>query len=146
MTITRVAGAWIRINPLDGKEGVKDFNVVDFRYALVESDNIDVEKQNAIIHELELPVACLVFSGRKSIHAIVKINSADHAEYRKRVDFLFKVCEKNGLAVDLSNKNPSRLSRMPGVIRAGRKQFLMETNIGKSNWDEWREWIGGCQR
>lgn len=30
---------------------------------------------------------------------------------------------------------------MPGVIRAGRKQFLMETNIGKSNWDEWREWI-----
>lgn len=134
------AGAWIRINPLDGK-GVKDFNVVDFRYALVESDNIDVEKQNAIIHELELPVACLVFSGRKSIHAIVKINAADHAEYRKRVDFLFKVCEKNGLAVDLSNKNPSRLSRMPGVIRAGRKQFLMETNIGKSNWDEWREWI-----
>ncbi|WP_373118108.1 AAA family ATPase [Holdemania massiliensis] len=134
------AGAWIRINPLDGK-GVKDFNVTDFRYALVESDNIDVEKQNAIIHELELPVACLVFSGRKSIHAIVKINAADHAEYRKRVDFLFKVCEKNGLAVDLSNKNPSRLSRMPGVIRAGRKQFLMETNIGKSNWDEWREWI-----
>ena len=31
------AGAWIRFNPLDGK-GVKNENVTDYRYALVESD------------------------------------------------------------------------------------------------------------
>ena len=53
------AGAWIRFNPLDGK-GVKNENVTEFRYALVESDNVDIEKQNAIIRELELPVAVLV--------------------------------------------------------------------------------------
>lgn len=35
------AGAWIRFNPLDGK-GVKNENVTDFRYALVESDSIPV--------------------------------------------------------------------------------------------------------
>ena len=29
------AGAWIRFNPLDGK-GVKNENVIDFRYALIE--------------------------------------------------------------------------------------------------------------
>ncbi|MEG2641972.1 MAG: PriCT-2 domain-containing protein, partial [Eubacterium sp.] len=52
-------GAWIRFNPLDG-QGVKNDNVVDFRYALVESDIIEIDKQNAIIRELELPVACLV--------------------------------------------------------------------------------------
>src|SRR5699024_6289264 len=40
------AGAWIRFNPLDGK-GVKNENVTDFRYALVESDSMDLEKQNA---------------------------------------------------------------------------------------------------
>lgn len=133
-------GAWIRFNPLDGK-GVKNDNVTDYRFALVESDSTDLEKQNAIIHELELPVACLVFSGKKSVHAIVRVDAANYDEYRKRVDYLYAVCKKNGLEIDQQNKNPSRLSRMPGVIRAGRKQFLMETNIGKSNWDEWREWI-----
>lgn len=133
-------GAWIRFNPLDGK-GIKNDNVADYRFALVESDSTDLEKQNAIIHELELPVACLVFSGKKSVHAIVKVDAANYDEYRKRVDYLYAVCKKNGLEIDQQNKNPSRLSRMPGVIRAGRKQFLMETNIGKSNWDEWREWI-----
>ena len=30
---------------------------------------------------------------------------------------------------------------MPGIERNGRKQFLVDTNIGKSTWDEWQEWI-----
>lgn len=134
------AGAWIRFNPLDGK-GCKNENVVEFRYALVESDTMEIGKQNAIIRELELPVACLVHSGGKSLHAIVKIEASDYKEYRERVDYLYKVCEKNGLKVDIQNRNPSRLSRMPGVIRNGRKQFLVDTNIGKQSWEEWREWI-----
>lgn len=78
-------GAWIRFNPLDGK-GCKNSNVVEYRYALVECDNMDLAKQNALIHELELPVACLVYSGAKSVHAIVKVDAADYKEYRKRVD------------------------------------------------------------
>lgn len=134
------AGAWIRFNPLDGK-GVKNDNVTEFRYALVESDRTSISQQNAIIRELELPVACLVHSGGKSVHAIVKIDARDYHEYQKRVDYLYKVCAKNGLAVDTQNKNPSRLSRMPGVIRNGRKQFLIDTNIGKASWDEWFEYI-----
>ena len=80
-------GAWIRFNPLDG-QGVKDINVTDYRYALVESDDMDIEKQNDIIRELELPVACLVHSGKKSLHAIVKIDAGSYEEYRKRVDYL----------------------------------------------------------
>ena len=134
------AGAWIRFNPLDGKGG-KNENVTDFRYALVESDSTDPDKQNAIIRELELPVACLVYSGGKSVHAIVHIDAADYHEYRKRVDYLYTICKKNGLEVDQQNKNPSRLSRMPGVTRKGKKQFLIDTNIGKASWDEWKEWI-----
>ena len=77
------AGAWIRFNPLDGK-GVKNENVTDYRYALVESDTMPIEQQNAIIRELELPVACLVHSGGKSIHAIVRIEASSYDEYRKR--------------------------------------------------------------
>ena len=136
------AGAWIRFNPMDGK-GCKNENVAEFRYALVESDAMDLEQQNAIIRELELPVACLVFSGKKSLHAIVRVDAADYNEYRKRVDYLYSVCQKNGLKIDTQNKNPSRLSRMPGVTRNGTRQYIVDTNIGKANWNEWHEWIEG---
>ena len=133
-------GAWIRFNPLDGK-GVKNENVTEFRYALVESDTMDISAQKAIITELELPVAALVHSGKKSLHAIVKIDASTYEEYKKRVDYLYNVCNKNGLKLDIQNRNPSRLSRMPGIMRNGKKQYLLDTNIGKENWNEWREWI-----
>lgn len=136
------AGAWIRFNPLDGK-GVKNDNVTDYRYALVESDTMDIDQQNTIIRELELPVACLVFSGKKSLHAIVRIEAANYEEYRKRVDYLYNICQKNGMTIDRQNKNPSRLSRMPGIMRNGNKQCLIDTNIGKSSWTEWYEWVEG---
>lgn len=134
------AGAWIRFNPMDGK-GCKNENITDYRYALVESDSMDIDQQNALIRELELPVACLVYSGKKSLHAIVHIDAADSREYRQRVEFLYDICKKNGLKVDTQNKNPSRLSRMPGFERNGKKQFLVDTNIGKESWTEWKEWI-----
>jgi len=133
-------GAWIRFNPLDGK-GVKNENVTEYRYALVESDDMELEKQNAILREMELPIAALVYSGGKSLHAIVKIDAADYVEYRKRVDYLYSICEKNGLSIDPQNRNPSRLSRMPGCVRGDKKQFIIDTNIGKSSWNEWQEWI-----
>lgn len=139
-TYNTEAGAWIRFNPLDG-QGCKNANVTDYRYTLVESDSTDIEKQNEILRQLEIPVACLVYSGKKSLHAIVRIDAINYDEYRKRVDFLYSVCEKNGLSVDRQNKNPSRLSRLPGAIRDGHKQYLVDTNIGKRSWAEWREWI-----
>ena len=134
------AGAWVRFNPMDGK-GVKNENVAQFRYALVESDNMDLEKQNAIVRELELPIATLVYSGAKSIHAVVRIEATNKEEYKKRVDYLYKICKKNGLNVDEQNKNPSRLSRLPGFMRGDKKQFIIDTNIGKASWDEWYQHI-----
>lgn len=134
------AGAWIRFNPLDGK-GVKSENVTEFRYALVESDDMPIAQQNAMLRELELPIACLVHSGGKSLHAIVRIDAPDYGEYRRRVDYLYEVLKKNGFTLDTQNKNPSRLSRMPGVTRRGNKQFLVDTNIGKESWEAWKEWI-----
>ena len=133
-------GAWIRFNPLDGN-GVTNENVTEFRYALVESDDMELERQNAIIRELELPVAVLVHSGGKSLHAIVRIDAADYPEYKRRVDYLYEICEKNGMTIDKQNRNPSRLSRMPGCIRGENKQYIIETNIGKGSWTEWHDWI-----
>lgn len=133
-------GAWICFNPVDGT-GRKDANITAYRYALVECDNMELGRQQAIIKQLELPCAALVYSGGKSVHAIVKVDAPDYAEYRKRVDYLYAACQKNGLTIDQQNRNPSRLSRMPGIPRGDKRQVLLETNIGKSCWDEWRDWL-----
>ena len=134
------AGAWICFNPMDGG-GRRNENVTDFRYALVECDNMELGRQQAIIKQLELPCAALVYSGGKSVHAIVRVDAPDYAEYRRRVDYLYAACQKNGLTIDQQNRNPSRLSRMPGILRGDKRQTLLETNIGRSCWDEWVDWL-----
>ena len=135
------AGAWIRVNPLDGK-GIKDENVTDYRYVLVESDSLPIEQQNALMHDLELPIVTLTYTGGKSLHAVVRIDAGkNREEYRKRVQYLFDVCEKNGLRIDRSCKNPSRLTRLPGFQRGEKFQYLIETNTGKASFEEWRDYI-----
>ncbi|MCD8208060.1 MAG: PriCT-2 domain-containing protein, partial [Bacteroidales bacterium] len=81
-------GAWIRVNALNG-QGVRNADVKSFRYALVESDTEPVERQREVYERLRLPIACLVSSGGKSLHAIVKIDAETNAEYGRRVDYLY---------------------------------------------------------
>lgn len=133
------AGAWIRFNPLDGN-GCGNANVTDFRYALVESDVLDVDKQFPAIKELHLPCVAVVSSGGKSVHAIVRVDAKDKTEYEKRVRWLYDYCDRHGFVVDRANKNASRLSRMPGATRDGRRQLLLATNIGEDGWDAWKKW------
>lgn len=135
-------GAWIRFNPVDG--GVKNENITRFTYALVESDDMPISEQDAIYRKLELPIATLTHSAGKSLHAIVRVDAENYDEYRKRVDFLYDFLEKNGLKVDKQNRNPSRLSRMPGVTRNGQTQTLITTNIGRKSWVDWLDFVEGA--
>lgn len=133
-------GAWIRFNPLDGN-GVRDENVTSYRYALVESDELSIGMQYAIMQKLELPIAVLVHSGKKSLHAIVRVEAINYEDYQKKVDYLYNVCAKNGLKLDRQNRNPSRLSRMPGVTRNGHPQYIVARNIGQESFEAWKEYI-----
>lgn len=135
-------GAWIRFNPLDGG-GVKNENVTGFRFALVESDTLPIAEQDIVFRKLELPIAALVHSGGKSLHAIVRVDAENYEEYRKRVEFLYDFLEKNGVSIDKQNRNPSRLSRMPGVTRNGNRQYLITTNIGRKSWVDWLDFVEG---
>ena len=135
-------GAWIRFNPLDG-DGVKNENITKFRFALVESDTLPVAEQDIVYRKLELPIATLVHSGGKSLHAIVRVDAENYDEYRKRVEFLYDFLEKNGVSIDKQNRNPSRLSRMPGVTRNGNRQYLVATNIGRKSWVDWMDFVEG---
>ena len=137
------AGAWIRFNALDG-EGVRNDNVISFKYALVESDSMPIDEQIAMYRKLELPIAALIHSGHKSVHAIVRVDAANLEEYRKRVTFLYDFLANHGVKVDIQNRNPSRLSRMPGVTRNGRDQKLLGVNVGRKSWVDWMDYVEGA--
>lgn len=133
------AGAWIRFNPIkEGADGSKNDDIADLRHVLVESDAMDIDAQLATIRRLRLPCAAIVNSGGKSVHAIVKIDAGDDLKlYKERVAFLFDFLEREKFPVDKACKNPARLSRMPGVQRGERRQFLISTNEGCASWSEW---------
>lgn len=59
------------------------------------------------------------------------------------MSFLYDFLEKNGVTIDRQNRNPSRLSRMPGITRNGNRQYLAATNIGRKSWNDWMDYVEG---
>ena len=137
----KAAGAWIRINPLDGK-GASKKNVTRYSYCLIESDDLPIKEQEETFKRLNLPIATMVYSGGKSIHAIVKIDATNIQEYEERVQFCYDFLKNNGISIDTQNKDPNRLSRMPGVTRNGVMQTLLGVNFGYDSWKDWMESLG----
>ena len=126
------AGAWIRVNAVTGRlrenqKGISDQDIAFFENALIESDVLPIEDQIKKIKELKLPYRTITYSGGKSVHAVVRIDAKNRADYIDRVDWLHEYCRLHGFPIDEQNKNPSRLTRIPGVERGNRKQFLIET-------------------
>ena len=138
--LNKESGAWVQINPSDG-EGGKAENVVGFRYSLIECDDTPIEEQVEIYKQMNLPIATLSHSGNKSVHAIVKIDASNIEEYTERVKYLFNTLQANRIEIDTANKNCNRLTRIPSVVRGNQKQFLITTNMGCKDWDEWIQWL-----
>lgn len=107
-------GAWLRMNPLNGS-GVTDANITAFRFALIEFDGLPVELQLPLLARLPLPVAVVLKTAGRSIHAWVRLDAKTADEYRNTISRMLAVLAP--LGVDPKNKNPSRLSRLPGAIR-----------------------------
>jgi regulatory protein RepA len=108
------AGGWLRMNPTDGN-GVEDTNVTAFRFALLESDKLPLDLLLALFAKLPLPIAAIISSAGRSFHAWVRVDADTLNEYRDTVEKMISLLARFG--VDTGNKNPSRLSRLPGVIR-----------------------------
>jgi hypothetical protein len=108
------AGGWLRMNPVDG-QGVADKNITAHRHILLEFDSIPIDLQLNLIARVPLPITCVMTSGGKSVHAWVKADSMDATCYKDDANRVLRKLAQYGL--DEKNKNPSRLSRLPGVIR-----------------------------
>jgi hypothetical protein len=114
------AGAWVRPNPVkdhgSGKCGaVTDADVKSYRFCLLESDALPVDLQLSLWARLPLPVAAIIQSGGRSVHAWVMLNCSNAQEYRTKVERIYSLLAQFGIYS--GNKNPSRLSRLPGAQR-----------------------------
>jgi RecA-family ATPase len=137
-------GLFVRINPVK-EGGSRNEDVTQFRHVLVEFDTgptgapMPKEEQHAAILASGLPVSVLIDSGNKSLHAWVRVEARDAAEYRRRVERIWDWFA--GLNLDRQNRNPSRLSRCPDgwrtVADEPRQQRLLALNLGAANWDAW---------
>ena len=141
-TLNEYAGAYVRFNPLDGK-GENNANVTRWKYCLIESDTESIEKQYALYKELNLPITFLVHSGSKSLHAITRVDAENAQQYKQRVRELYDFCKKNGLTPDEQDKNESRFSRLPGIKRGDKWQYIVDRNIGAASYDDWIQWREG---
>jgi hypothetical protein len=114
------AGAWIRPNPVkergSGKTGaITDSDVTSYRFCLLESDDLHFDLQLSLWARLPLPIAAIIQSGGRSVHAWVMLNCSTAKEHQAKVNRIFALLARFGLC--LSNKNPSRMSRLPGAQR-----------------------------
>lgn len=131
------AGGWVRLNPLDGG-GVADKNITAYRYALIESDSMDKAAQLDLLNRLNLPIKAIIDSGNKSIHAIVLVNAANASDYAIKVRFLYDFCKAHGLDVDYNDSNPSRLYRLPGLLRGESTQYCIKTYQTVQDFETWQ--------
>lgn len=83
-----------RVNPVN-PGGTRNEDVTSFRHVLVEFDRDDKgqtipkEDQYGAIIASGLPVSAVIDSANKSLHAWVRIDAPDAAEYRRRVDIVW---------------------------------------------------------
>lgn len=128
----------VGVNPLTGRPALKksgdgdtlrgDACVAAHRFAVAEMDNASIDDQMAFWFSIpRLPVAALVNSGGKSLHAWLRVDCVDADEWERKVrDQLFPAYLVP-LGVDKACKNASRMSRFPGHVRkeTGQMQRLL---------------------
>jgi RecA-family ATPase len=137
-------GLFLRINPM-AKGGAKNEDVTAFRHVLVEFDRdeagkaIPKEEQYHAIVASGMPVAALIDSGNKSLHAWIRVDAPDETEYKRRVEIIWSWF--SGINLDKQNRNASRLSRCPDGWRTvdgeHRRQSLLALQFGAESWTAW---------
>lgn len=132
-------GVYVSINPNNGK-GRKAEHVTAWRHCLVEFDESTLEEQWTILKKAGLPTSCIIRSGGRSLHGWVKVDAASEAEFKERVDFIYKHLAH--AKPDEANKDAGRLSRLPGAVRTatGQVQELVECGAPAKTFLEWKEW------
>lgn len=123
------AGMYICPNPFNPQGKRQDSDVVEFRYCIVEFDNIPIDQQLKFWAMIPLPVAALIFTGNKSIHALIELSGINSLEDWNRIVKAELYSKRLApLGVDTACGNPSRTTRTPSVPRGDNMQKLLYLN------------------
>ncbi len=142
-------GVWFLVQPVTGQWAIKpkkeydpsarrevtvkaewtrrsEVNVTAWKYFVLESDELPEDDWLKVVVNLQLPIAAIYTSGKRSIHALVKIPVESKQvwdEVKKQVVQL--VCP---LGADPAALTAVRLSRLPGCMRGDKLQRLIYLN------------------
>lgn len=131
-TLTLVA-----LNPIKGWR--EDANCTAFRNFLIEMDYGPLPEQLAYAKKIELPYSAVVFSGNKSLHFLISLDTdlPNEEEWRTMAEWALAIAT----AADQNTKNPSRQIRIPGAFREpGKKQLIVE-NKGTTKLEDFTAWL-----
>ncbi len=141
---------YISVNPLDKSTGERtQASVSDFRYCVLEFDDIPLDDQACILMMAQFPVEAIVFTGNKSLHFWLRIDADNNAEFKTRTRLIDKICQDFGFTPDTKVLfDAASWVRCPGVERycfdkkkgkvglTGKQQELLW--VSKSvGYDEW---------
>jgi hypothetical protein len=111
-----------RINSVKGDgSGKRQFHkavdMASFRYMLLEMDIYSKEEQIRLFAALPIPIAALIDSGNKSIHALIRLDAENLNEFNLRAGRVRDALTPLGFDSGVCYAN--QLGRFPGSIREG---------------------------
>jgi hypothetical protein len=121
-----------RVKPMpDGKPKLSRRSaesVTSWRHLILESDEADARDWMAALVQLPLRIAAIYTSGKRSIHALVRIDAPTEQEWNNTVRQLKPVLIP--LGADPAAMTAVRLTRLPGCLRKGKLQKLLYLDPG----------------
>jgi hypothetical protein len=170
-----VGSMFYTINPIDGRNdhGYKekdkydyltprraDINVSRFSNFMFEMDNISLDDQRKILENCGVNWSAIVYSGGKSLHALLSVNSCLGGCHTKEGIDNYKLIWKRlsgkveefaktlgfDNVIDPSGKNPSRFTRYPGTIRDNGNEQTIEYLGSKLSLEEFNKLLESCPR
>jgi hypothetical protein len=126
-------GVWYLANPVDGKwhynprQNTKsrrsEESVTNFRFAVLESDEADLNDWLRCLAQMPLRIAAIYESGGRSIHALVQVDAKTKAEWDNTIIRIKHILVT--LGADPCALTAVRLSRLPQAKRGSRLQTLI---------------------
>ena len=126
---------------LSEKRTVRADGITSFTWGLLESDDLPIAKQYALLKSISLPLFAAIHSGGKSIHAFIHIGAQNAEEYKIRIAKVYQYAEQNGLPVDQACKSLGRWSRFPLATRGSGYQYPVIVNQEYLTYEKWEEQI-----
>lgn len=134
----------VALNPIKGYRN--DLNCTAYRNFLIELDFGPLAQQKAYVEKLGMPYSACIFSGNKSLHFLISLDTDLPSEtvYRHFSDWLRNIMTM----ADQNTINPSRSIRIPGAFREPKKQqklVEMKGQVGTKDLYKWLNEYPDCK-